>query len=76
MSPSLAVELARLLVAGASREAVAGRLALEPGAPALEPILALGERARKAGAGEEETALALGLSTVLGVGSAAETPVP
>jgi hypothetical protein len=72
----LAVELARLLVAGASREAVEGRLALEANAPALEPILALGARARKAGAGEEEIALALGLSKVLAVGTPAETPAP
>jgi hypothetical protein len=67
------VELARLLVAGASRDAVAARLALEPEAPALEPILLLGERARRAGASEEETALALGLLTVLGADATAET---
>jgi hypothetical protein len=67
MSPSLAVELARLLILGASPEAVAGCLARGSGAPTLESVLALGERARASGSSEEETALALGLLQVLGV---------
>lgn len=76
MSPPLAIELARLLVAGASREAVAARLAEEPDAPPLESVLALGERVRKNGASEEETALALGLVTVLGFGQTPESSAP
>jgi hypothetical protein len=76
VSPSLAVELARLLVAGASREAVEGRLALEPDLHALEPILAIGERARRLGAGEDSTALALGLLRVLGSAATGEKPEP
>jgi hypothetical protein len=71
--PTLAIDLARLLVANASRAVVEGRLAREPDAPALEPILALGERARKVGAGEDEIALALGLLRVLGARGAKET---
>jgi hypothetical protein len=76
MSPSLAVELARLLVLGASPEAVAGCLARASGAPSLESVLALGERARAAGSSEEETALALGLLRVLGVSLPPESAGP
>jgi hypothetical protein len=75
VSPTLAVELARLLVADASRETVEGRLALEADAPALEAVLVIGERARKVAAGEAEIALALGLLRVFGAGAGKETSV-
>jgi hypothetical protein len=73
VSPLLAVELARLLVAGASPDAVAGCLDRAPGAPPLAVVLALGERARKAGSSEEATALALGLLRVLGASATPES---
>lgn len=73
MSPSLAVELARLLLAGASRGAVERRLSAEPATPSLEAVLALGERARESGASEEQTALALGLLVTLASIPAPET---
>jgi hypothetical protein len=71
VSPLLAVELARLLLAGASRELVEACLARGAGGVEVESILSLGQRARTAGAGEEQTALALGL---LGALRARETP--
>jgi hypothetical protein len=74
VSPTFAVELARLLVADARPDAVERRLALEPDAPALDEVLALGERVRRVAAGEQETALALCLLQVLGSGARKGSP--
>jgi hypothetical protein len=65
VSPSVAVELARLLLADASRVTVEERLAREPTAPNLGSVILLGERARRARASVEELALALGLLQAL-----------
>ena len=73
MPPLLAVELARLLLADATREAVAACLSRGSAGAELVSILSLGERARTAGASEEETALALGLFGALRAGEAPET---
>jgi hypothetical protein len=71
VSPSFAVALSRLLLADASREAVERCLAQEADTPPLEAVLALGERARGAGASEEQTALALGILDTLRAAEAA-----
>jgi hypothetical protein len=73
VSPSLAVELARLLLAEASRDAVEACLLRGAGVPELESILSLGERARKTGASEEQTVLALGLLGALETRETRET---
>lgn len=75
MSPSLAVELARSLLADAGRAVVEARLSREPAGPSLDAVLSLGERARRAGASEEQTALALGLLLALPPEAAPE-PAP
>jgi hypothetical protein len=73
VSPSFAVDIARLLAARASREVVASRLAEEPDAPPLDAVLSLGERARSSGRSEEETALAVGLLAALAPVTARES---
>jgi hypothetical protein len=76
MSPASSVELARLLLADAGRAAIEARLAAEPAAPSVEAVCSLGERARRAGASEEQTALALGLLHTLGAGATPESTAP